>query len=83
LIVTLLGIVSGLFGVANGDFKKIGQPYDSDGNACGIGEFSKHGYLFFNDPKNTDLTKNNICVSSCPKTEKDSLDCKPNTTFTR
>jgi hypothetical protein len=83
VLVTIAGIGTGIYGLANGDLKRIGQPYDTDGNACGIGNLQDFGFLFFNDPQNTDLTQNNICVSACPKSSSDAVNCYPNSNFAR
>lgn len=81
ILVTIGGIVTGIYGLGHGDLKKIAQPFDSDGNACGIGDLKEFSFLFFNNPEDTDLSKNNICVSSCPKSESDVLKCYPNSNF--
>ena len=83
LLVIFAGLSTGIYGLANGDLNRIAQPYDSDGNACGKGDFQNHKLLFFNNPKDKDLTKNNICVSACPKSSSEQIDCKPNSTFKR
>jgi hypothetical protein len=80
-LVTLGGIGTGIYGLSKGNLKNIGQPFDTDGNACGIGALANYGHLFFNDPSNNDLTANNICVSKCPTSASDTVDCYPNSNF--
>ena len=81
VLVTVAGIASGAYGLSKGNLSNIAQPYDSDGNACGRGSAAQYPYLFFNNPKDTDLSKNNICLNKCPATASDSVECLPNKTF--
>lgn len=83
ILVTIAGIGTGIYGLFNGDLDRIGQPFDTDGNACGIGSLQDYQYLYFNEPKNTNLTEKNICVSACPKSSSDTIKCYPNSNFAR
>jgi hypothetical protein len=78
-----VGVSAGIYGLINGDLSRIAQPYDSDGNACGNGDFQNHKFLFFNKPEDKILTRNNICVAACPDSTMFDIDCKPNSTFKR
>lgn len=83
ILVTLGGLGTGFYGLMNGNLKNIGQPYDTDGNACGVDNLAEFGFLFFNTPQNTNLTLNNVCVKSCPDGTNQPVNCHPNSNFAR
>ena len=72
-----------IYGLQNGNLKNIAQPYDSDGNRCGVDRgFEKFPLLYFDQPMSTSAIKFTICVGSCPKDDKDRVFCKPNNDVT-
>ena len=65
------------YGISQGDPSKIVQPFDSAGNACGIGNLKDYPFLFFNDPENS-VKDSSACVKECPKNNGDQVQCYPN-----
>ena len=68
-------------GYTEGDVKKLLAPLDGDNNFCGVSEgLEDYPKLYI-----TDFTVGGInaifdsavCVSKCPQTEDDAIDCKP------
>ena len=78
----VLMVYISIHGFAKGDLDKIAQPFDSDGNPCGEGDFGDYHYLYINDPTSTDFSDNTVCVKKCPKSDTSTVDCKPNTDIT-
>jgi hypothetical protein len=79
-IVTM--IVIAIIGFQNGDLNRIAQPYDSDGNMCGRGEFEPFPYLFIDNPASVKYGDKTICVATCPANTTDFPLCKPNNDIT-
>lgn len=80
-LLTVGSVVAAFHGFAKGNTDNILQPYDSSGNACGRGKLEDYQYLYFNDIKLSDWTKQTICVKNCPLVDDSKIDCYPNKEF--
>jgi hypothetical protein len=88
LFLIFLGAMLGctIYGISNGDVKKMMAPYDYQNRFCGIGAMAEYDNLYFTDlePSESEdvvrmLFNNAVCVKNCPKTDGASLEseCEP------
>ena len=54
------------------------RPMDADGNFCGKSAgYEDYPYLYYTDISTKFWIPYGVCVSSCPKTAEDNIDCVP------
>lgn len=69
----------------NGDVSKLTAPLDADLNFCGVGEYADYPYLYLTDftsPNPNHIFSSGVCVSKCPDTIEEGLDCMVNDVIT-
>ena len=65
-----------MYGMTYGNLQNIGQPYDSNGNACGRGAAEDFPVLFFNTwVPNPAAVTDTWCVAECPTVEGQDIKC--------
>lgn len=78
LAATGFSVFLAIYGFSKGNLSNIMQPYDSSGNACGIGESADFSYLYLTSINPAKWTESNACVKACPKDETTEIECKTN-----
>ena len=72
-----------VYGINNGDVKKMMAPYDKDNNFCGVSNATKNYPSLYFPQLQKDATDNivrsifrhAICVKKCPKKQGDPIEC--------
>lgn len=63
-----------------GDLSMLTAPLDGDNNFCGEKDHAQYPYLYITDVSTLNINTvfgSGVCVKKCPKSDTDTLDCKP------
>ena len=82
LLIFIVALIGGgyvaVYSYENGNPERIMRPMDADGNFCGkTPGYEDYPYLYYTNIESTFWLPYGVCVSRCPASPSDPIDCVP------